>query len=283
VSIPSGFPVSATTGFKNGPLANVHNQSGTGWHYDSRGWVEIDGAGVTPGDPILFENWFCGVNVDVAADNVTINNCHITYAGPGDSWGVSLRSVDSATVSNCTIAGSNAGNNRMAVCVKDIYGDSTNTQVLACDMSWCAIGVQLQQGLIKDNYIHALGMNSTDHVNGTTANGGNGLQLTIQHNTVLNPFGQTDAISLFQDFSVQSDATITDNFVAGGDYCIYGGDGGYGATSNIVITNNLFSTMYFADGGDFGPFTAFTASGSGNEWSGNTWYDGPNAGQTITA
>ena len=53
--------------------------------------------------------------------------------------------------------------------------------------------------------------------------------------------------------------------------------GSYGATSGIVITNNTISTMYYPQGGYYGPVAAFDSSGTGNTWSGNTY----STGQTI--
>ena len=69
-------------------------------------------------------------------------------------------------------------------------------------------------GLIQDNYIHDLGLTGDDHLNGTTSNGST-TPLAIIHNTVFNPHGQTDAISLFEDFGTEGNVTITGNLVAG--------------------------------------------------------------------
>jgi len=116
-----------------------------------------------------------------------------------------------------------------------------------------------------------MGFASGDHLNGTTSNGSTTM-MTIRHNTILNKFDQTDAISLFQDFGGEANRLITDNLVAGGGYTIYGGDNErFGKTSNIKITNNRFSKIYYPNGGSYGPIAAFDASGSGNVMSGNYW------------
>jgi len=125
-------------------------------------------------------------------------------------------------------------------------------------------------GLVERNYIHDLGMNSGDHINGFTRNLGSA-PLTIRNNTILNKFNQTDAISLFQDFGVEGNRLITGNLVAGGGYTIYGGDGSFGKTFNIQITNNRFSKVYFPSGGSYGPSAHFDSQGDGNIWSGNVW------------
>ena len=84
--------------------------------------------------------------------------------------------------------------------------------------------------------------------------------------------------------------------LAGGGYCTYGGQGGAAYTglpaTNIVITNNAISTLYYPQGGVYGPIACFASGNSGNKWSGNAWYDemcirdrydGPNKGKAIPA
>ena len=166
---------------------------------------------------------------------------------------------------------------RLEVGIKDIYGDATGTKILASDITGTGTGIQTHEGLIEDTYIHDLRMIPTDHVNGTTSNGST-VPLTIRHNTIFNQFGQTDAISLFQDFWREANRTIDNNLLAGGGYTIYGGGGGYGTATNIKITNNRISRLYFPNGGSYGPLAHFDWSGSGNEWSGNVWDD---SGATI--
>ena len=186
-------------------------------------------------------------------------------ARPGQ-WG--LRHTVNATVSNNEIGV--AGTPRLSVGVKDIYGDATGTRVIGNDISHTSTGVQTGEGLIEGNYIHDLAMVTGDHVNGTTSNGSSE-PLTIRGNTVLNKFGQTDAISLFQDFGVEANRLVTGNLMAGGGYTIYGGMGSKGKSYNIKITNNRFSNIYFPNGGSYGPHAAYDSSGRGNEFSGNTW------------
>ena len=41
--------------------------------------------------------------------------------------------------------------------------------------------------------------------------------------------------------------------------------------TNIKITNNRFSPLYFSKSGYWGPLAAFNRSGTGNVWSGNVW------------
>jgi len=240
--------------------------SGPGWHWDSRGWIEIDGNGAD------FEGYSTTANVDVTASNVTIRNDEISE--DGGEFGISLRHTANVTIDHTTITSpEQTGSGRLLVGIKDIYGDSTNLIVSNDDISHASTGVQLESGLVESDYIHDMGYTSGDHVNGITSNGGGSTRLTIEHNTVLVDYDQTDAISLFQDFGKQTDRLITDNLVAGGGYAIYGGaNTGKAATATgIVITDNRFSDIYYPESGYYGPITAYAASSAGNEFSGNVW------------
>jgi hypothetical protein len=219
------------------------------------------------GDNAIVENLYINASIEVQGNNVIIRNNVIPVNGEG--WGVGLRHTSNAQVYNNTI-GVVGSTPRLLVGIKDIYGDSTNTSIERNNVANASTGIQISEGLIADNYVHDMGYQSGDHLNGTTSGDGTDM-MTIRHNTILNSYGQTDAISLFQDFGGQANRLITDNLIAGGGYTIYGGDGTHGATSNIKITNNRFSRIYYPNGGYYGPLAAFTASGVGNAFTGNYW------------
>lgn len=263
-----GFPDATNTGVRAGVVLRRVPQdvsSGPGWHYDSRGWIAVDTAGA------VFSGFITGLNVDVTADNVTISDNQIIVGG--DTFGVSVRHSNNVTVQYNEIAGTNTSNGRQLVSVKDIYGDTANLKVLANNMYYVSTAVQMDAGLIQDNYIHDMGLISGDHINGTTANGGSTL-LKIIHNTSFNQFDQTDAISLFEDFGVQANRIIDNNLVAGGGYCIYGGQNPGGPTvSNIQITNNHFARLFYPNCGSFGYIAAWNPTAPGAVWSGNIWDD----------
>jgi len=263
--VPSGMKLK-TVGPGKGQLS-----SGPGWHFDSRGWVEVDGNGA------VLSGLYIPYNLDInSVSNVTVKDVKVVTSGDS-SFGISLRHTTNATVENSTIQGVNTGADRLMVGVKDIYADATGTSVLDNNILRVATGVQIPEGLIEGNYIHNMGMIPGDHVNGITVNGST-TPLTIKGNTILVHLDQTDAVSLFQDFGLEANKTIENNLLAGGSYTIYGGDGQYGATSGIVITGNRISTIYYPHGGTYGPVAYFTSSGTGNSWSGNTWDQN---GQTI--
>jgi hypothetical protein len=262
-----GYPDASNTGVPTSTvLKEVPGQlsSGSGWHWDSRGFVKITG------DNTVFSGFSVDGTVDVgSADNVVVTGNRITAGG--DTFGVALRHTKNAVVSQNTITGLAAsGTGRLMNGIKDIYGDATGTQVTGNNIARTATGVQMDGGLIADNYIHDLGLTGADHVNGTTSNGTNGQQLIIRHNTVLDPWNQTDAISLFQDFSTQTNRIIDNNLLSGGSYSLYCGqkDGG-STTTNIKITNNRFATNYYANGGYFGTVAHYDTHGTGNTWTNN--------------
>lgn len=268
--ITAGFPTSTTTGVPKGtPMKTVPGQvsSGPGWAWNtSGGYLEVSGNGAT------LTGLKVNGNIDVSANNVTINHVKVNCGGDG-SMGISLRHTTGTTIENSNINGLNTTSNRLMVGVKDIYGDATATTVENNSFTKTATDVQIYTGTIQNNYMAEHGMITGDHINGVTTNGDD-QPLLIQHNTILNNYGQTDAVGLFQDFSDVSNVTINDNFLAGGGYTIYGGTGAYGPTSAIVITNNTISTMYYPHGGYYGPATAYNPAGTGNTWSGNTYTNG---------
>lgn len=264
-SLPSrcGYPDATNTGVPAGTaMVRVPQdvKSGPGWVWDSRGWLQASSGAVV-------KNLIVSGSINVAGSNATVTNTRVLVSG--ESWGIGLQHATNPVISNNEI-GIVGGTPRLMVGIKDIYGDSTGIQVLRNNIANTGTGIQVFEGLIADNYVHDMGYASGDHVNGTTSNGSTTM-MTIRHNTIFNKFDQTDAISLFQDFGLEANRLITDNLVAGGGYSIYGGSGSKGTSFNIRITNNRFSTLYYPNGGYWGPMTAFDKGGSGNVASGNFW------------
>ncbi|HXS65757.1 MAG TPA: hypothetical protein VN767_23130 [Streptosporangiaceae bacterium] len=264
-----GYPDATNTGVPSGrTLQTVPGQvsSGPGWYYDTRGWVQVTGNGAN------LTGLYIPYNVNISASNVTLNDDEI-MAGGANSMGVSLRHTSGVTIENTTITGINATSGRLMTGIKDVFSDSTGLVVNANNISNFETGVQLEAGLVENNYIHDPGYMSADHTNGVMSNGDN-TPLTITHNTIFNSLGQTDDIALFQDFSGQANRTITNNLLGGGAYSIYGGatnEASYGVPTNITVTGNRIATNYFANGGAYGPVAYFDSSGTGSTWSGNTW------------
>jgi len=272
-----GYPDASNAGVPAGTtLKTVPGQvsSGPGWHYDAASEVvQVDGAGAT------LTGLYIPYGVNIKANNVTLTDDKIVTGG-ASAIAVSLRHTAGVTISHDTIAGIDAGANRMMTGVKDVYGDSTGMTIAADDISRFETGVQLETGMIRDNYIHDPGYITGDHTNGVMSNGGTA-PLTITHNTIFNNRSQTDAIALFEDFGTQANRTVTGNLLAGGSYTIYGGATKPALpTSNITITGNRIATTYYPAGGSAGPAAYFDSAGTGNTWTGNIW---DNTGQAIPA
>jgi hypothetical protein len=293
-----GYPDSTNTGVAAGaPLRNVPGQEtrGSGWRWQTD-HIVVTSNGATVSD-LNIDGW-----VEIDANNVTLDNLNVTSTG--DGWGVGLYCQDrsggnkgcaGSVIENTSIGGPNAtGPSRLEVGIKDVYGDAVGTRISRVNIYHASTSIQISNGVIEDSYIHDFGYNSSegDHLNGISVGGGDSRPLLIQHNTVFNNYGQTDAIALFQDFGPEANKTIDDNLLAGGGYALIGG-GPNGCTgpasaykcdpsSNIVITNNLFSTIFTPLSGYYGPVANFNSAGTGNVWSGNRWAGGHRAGHIIT-
>ncbi len=75
-------------------------------------------------------------------------------------------------------------------------------------------------------------------------------------------------------------ATVTQNYLAGAGYPIYGGLDSTTPTppSNVSVTDNVFGRDFFATGGYYGPLAHWYQPG--NTWSGNVW---AGTGQPVSA
>jgi hypothetical protein len=108
--------------------------------------------------------------------------------------------------------------------------------------------------------------------------------LTIDHNTLLNPNDQTSALALYTEFGNNNNITVSGNLMAGGGFTCYCGDGksdnnGNAARAvNVSIINNVFWRKYFPDAGHFGSGRAYNPAGGGR-WAGNVYMS---ADGTIT-
>ena len=217
-------------------------------------------------DGQVFQDAVVRGHVNIWADDVTVRNVRVVNSG--EDFGIGLIHSSGATITDTEIAPDGP---RLLVGIKDVYGDAHGTRVERVDIAGTTTGIQTHEGLIADSYIHDLAARPGDHVNGITSNGST-VALTIRHNTILNKYDQTDAISLFQDFGPEANRTITGNLLAGGGYTIYAGGQGPAPTHHIVITDNRISRAYYPNGGALGPVAKWE-DGTGNQWSGNIWDD----------
>jgi hypothetical protein len=269
-ALPSGcnYPGATNTGVPAGTtLKSVPGQvsSGPGWQY-----VAANSEVTVTGNGAVLSGLSIPYTVEIDASNVTIKNVKIVTGG---AFGISLRHTTGVTIENSVISGQDATTGRVNVAIDDVYGDSTGLTITGNNISAFRTAMQVSAGLVQGNYIHDPGYIAGDHTNGIVTNGGTAA-MTINDNTVFNSQGQTDAISLDASAGgvAVANKTIENNFLAGGGYSIYGGDGpSTNPTSDIVIKNNRFGQQYFAKGGQFGAVAYYDHTGSGNSWTSNIW------------
>jgi parallel beta helix pectate lyase-like protein len=271
-----GFPDAKSAGVPAAArLTKVPGQatSGPGWVWE-KDYLRVNGNGAR------LTGLDVSGSVEVYGSDVTISNSRITATG--ESWGIGLRHANRVTIERTTITSPNAtGPARLSVSIKDIYGDTTGTQIIGSDLSRMSTGIQVANGVFRDNYLHDFGFTQGDHLNGISIGGGDTKKLVVSHNTILNNYDQTDAIALFQDFGAEANKTIDNNLIGGGSYTFYGGGPGSDCSSptafkcdpssNIVVTNNRFAQLHFKEAGVFGPVAYFNKRGKGNVFSGNVW------------
>jgi hypothetical protein len=118
--------------------------------------------------------------------------------------------------------------------------------------------------------------------------GGNGT-LTVEHDTLLNPNGQTATVFPGRDFGPINGLVIDGNLLAGGGYVMYGGAD---TATGVSITNNriarcLSAPVYDAssggsdcangpDGHGYFPYGGYFGVGAylnNPTWTGNYWDD----------
>jgi hypothetical protein len=265
--VTCGYPGATNTGVPAGTtLKSVPSQvsSGTGWSYNA-----TDNEVIVTGNGAVLSGLSIPYPVEIDASNVTLNDVQVLTGG---AFAIDLRHTTGVTIENSVISGTNATTGRVDSAIDDVYGDSTAMTIKDNNISMFRTAMQVSAGLVQGNYIHNPGYITGDHTNGIVTNGGTE-SMTINDNTVFISLGQTDAISLDAATAgaTVSNKTIENNFLAGGGYSIYGGDGQSNPTAKIVITGNRFGQQYYAKGGQFGAVAYYDPTGSGNTWTANIW------------
>jgi hypothetical protein len=205
--------------------------------------------------------------INVTAKNVTIKNTRVT--GGGD-WVIVMRpGAENLTIEDSELQ-TPAGTPQDIACLLNI-GNGKPT-LLRVDIHDCSAGVSSGGGLVKDSYIHDMAQKpGLSHDVGVASNGSGGM--SVIHNTIFNQLQQTAAVAFYQDFGTQQNDLVQNNLLGGGGYCIYGGTGQKGATSNIRIIDNRLSRKYSPNCGHYGPVADFKPTDSSNTWTGNYWDD----------
>jgi hypothetical protein len=275
-----GFPTAKDTGWASAgttSLRNVTSPAPTGQGNAYVTEVKQNGAVIN------------GINLtgslDVWANNVTIENSTITTR---NWWGINQRGGHHGLkIVHCTIIGVvGKGLDRGG----EDYGISNNGTAMEAaynNIYGFGEGITAGKGYFHDNYVHNLqsyvpiGSNAHQHTNGFIDSGGSGID--IVHNTFLNWMppraGGSSGLMLANDSGPVTNATVEDNWIAGGSYCLYPGAAG---SKNVVISGNFFSTEYFHQCGYFGlDDVLHWVRGNGDVWHKNIWANGSQAGQEV--
>lgn len=209
-------------------------------------------------------------SLEIAAKNVTIRNCSIisdfSDRGTGRALTgtgvITIKPGASATVSHCTLDGSNATH-------AGIWHSGTSLTAIANNIlrvndgifSWSDRSSQTAgwNVTIQDNYFHDFTTDASNgHIDGYQTEGAS--HVVIRHNTFYITQPQTGAVSIWNSMRDSDDFVIDSNLVAGSGFIMYAQDyspseqdprGGYSVT-NVIHTNNRFSTVLYPCAGRFG-------------------------------
>jgi hypothetical protein len=168
--------------------------------------------------------------VSINAPNVTLMNCKVTAA----AWNVIkiAPEVTGVVVKYCEINGVGSGNDGSS----GINGQGT---FIGNNIYNVENGINLTgSSVIQENYIHGLLASGSPHYDGIQIDGGVS-DVTISHNTIINPNGQTSAVMIDNFFGPISNIQVENNRLIGGGYTVYS-DGQFrdATISGVAFINN---------------------------------------------
>lgn len=251
-----GYPSPNTSGVPAGttltPIGQAKLPAGASW---SSGELDITGNNVT------ISGLDINGNVHITGVGDSIINSYIHGSGDPevliyDGASNTVMQHDEVTAPSSTIGAiNNASGNPFTLSGSYLHNNCTGT-----------LGV----GTFHDNYMITDANVSSCHVEDGYVPGGTTAPTDYEHNTLLNPVGQTASIFLDNHaWGPNHNVTINNNLMGGGGYVTYGDTSGDGST-NINITNNRFTRLYYPDGGYYG---AEQQNNAATTFSGNIWDD----------
>jgi hypothetical protein len=260
ISDPSkcGYPDATNTGVPPGTALTSESQN-----------ISVSKAGTTIKDIAL------NGEISVEANNTTIEDSEITVEGTqtcGKSCGgrgIWIKpGVTGTVIKHVTCHGAAAtGVNVTQYCIMSNDSDTTIEYLHAYYCTECLAGAMD----LSESFIDETGaVIPEEHYEDIYYGGGAG-PLIVNHNTMLNPNGQTAVVFASVDFGDQTTLTITNNLMAGGGYTLYGGTSGSGGkvVGPVTVTGNRFSRKYYPESGYYGVASYF--ENSVTTWSGNVW------------
>jgi hypothetical protein len=253
-----GYPDATNTGVPAGTALTSQSQN-----------ITVSKAGTTIKDIAL------DASISVEADNTRIEDSDVTVEGTqtcGKSCGgrgIWIKpGVTGTLIKNVTCHGAApTGENVTQYCIMSNDSATTIEALHAYYCTECLAGAMN----VSNSFIDETGASIPEEHYEDIYYGGGAGPLIVNHNTMLNPNGQTAVVFASVDFGDQTTLTITNNLMAGGGYTIYGGGSGSGGSvvGPVTITGNRFSRKYYPEGGSYG--VASYLNNSVTTWSGNIW------------
>ncbi|HEX3646900.1 MAG TPA: hypothetical protein VHV49_00655 [Pseudonocardiaceae bacterium] len=237
----------------------------------------------------VYQNMRVKGTITVTACNVTIRNVEVDSGEPftGDStpdlfaiW-LQQSATCGTTIDHVTTLTEGSPDVYVTTSIRDARGGSvtiTDSKLIGAQLG--ILG--MSSGTIRGNYIQLGQRLRGDHNDAIQGDGAS--NLTIDHNTLLNPNDQTSALALYTEYGNNTNVTVSGNLMAGGGYTCYCGDGatdndGNPARAvNVNVVDNVFWRKYYPDAGHFGSGRAYNPAGGGR-WAGNVYM---NADGTLT-
>lgn len=258
--VACGYPSPASAGVPAGTSLTSVGQaslpSGASWDGQSQN-LNINGSNVT------ISGLSVPGSIQIYGNNVTVTNTSVISTGGGGGDGIDVHSgATGALIEHSSITGTSS-----SPLSNGILGNFVNVQ--SVDIEGVVEGVNGGGSTIQNSYIVSGANVQGGHNEPVLAADGTSTPETIEHNTLLDPLGQTAAIDAGGPWGPLQNLTIDNNIMAGGDYVIETGCPGDKA-SNIVITNNRISRVYFSNGGQYGVSGIDPAN---TKWSNNFWDD----------
>ena len=205
--------------------------------------------------------------IAIDASNTTLEDDEvIASAGSGNRGIYIAPGVTGTVIDHVTCHGAGKG---VQYC---IFNKSSSTKIEHSYLYNCGECLN-GSGTVTDSFFDVTAVIAGEHYEDIYYGGGEG-PLIVNHDTMLNPQGQTATIFASTDFGNQTTLTITNNLLVGGGYTLYGGTscttGGCGSVKGpVTVTGNRFSKKYYPNGGYYGIGSYF--NNAMTTWSGNVW------------
>ena len=219
--------------------------------------------------------------ISITASNVTIENSHITDVNSDNSAINIAPGVTSVKILHDSIHGTNAVQSGSLAFAVSYYGSSLDGVTIDHTNFYNGDRILAGYGTVANSYCfggaHFSSSGGDLEHDECIYTDGAAPGIRAIHDTLINANpDQTAAIFVdnpaYGGGGVNGTVDVEDSLLAGGDYCLYGGDGsGTPHTGPVTIENNRFSRVYWPNCGQYGTHAYFADAVT--KWSGNVWDD----------